>query len=79
MKRKIKYILRELRDITFFALVPSMCICFCSAGWWWFQPYGTGHLMFAVPFAGFFLLGLIASLHDDYDIRIWIDRKKGWK
>lgn len=72
-KKRLQYILGELRAVSLFALAPSMGIFVGSAPWWWYKPYGTGMLMFAVPFAVFALIGILISLHDDY--RIVIERR----
>lgn len=77
-KKKLKYILGEVRAILLFAFIPTMNITFCSAPIWWKGPYEAGMIVAGISFLVFALLGTLASIHDDYKITIWIDRRKPW-
>lgn len=75
MKKRFDYIIAELRTIAMFATCVSQFATFLTVGWWWYQPYGTGAAVMFGSFAAAFMLGIIASLHDDYRVLVFIERR----
>lgn len=75
-KKRRRYVIDELKAIFTFAACVSLLMTFGTVGWWWFQPYGTGAAVMFGSFGVGVVLGVLASLWDDYRLRVYVDRRR---
>lgn len=76
MRKKLKYILSEAKCILFCAVLGAMMVTWISVGYWWFKPQALVLAIVGGSFTITLLLGIFASLHDDYKLSVKIERRE---
>ena len=71
-----EYIKNEIKAIALFAVCASQAALWFSAGWWWLKPPGYELLAMLGGFAVGALIGILASIHDDWKVSLRIERRR---
>lgn len=76
MKNRLKYIIGEAKVILLCAAAAAMAVAWMSVGYWWDKPQSVVVAIVGGTFMITLLLGIFASLHDDYRLSVKVERRR---